>query len=51
MTQMNRNRIMDTEKRLVVVKGKGAAEGMEWEAGVSRCQLLYIGWVNNKVLV
>ena len=24
---------------------------MEWEFGVSRCKLLYIGWINNKVLV
>ena len=24
---------------------------MEWEAGVSRCQLLYIEWINNKVLL
>ena len=23
--------------------------GMEWEAGVSRCKLLCIGWINNKV--
>ena len=23
---------------------------MEWEAGVSSCKLLYIGWINNKVL-
>ena len=23
---------------------------MEWEAGVSRCKLLYIEWINNKVL-
>ena len=25
--------------------------GMEWEAGVSRCKLLYTGWINNKVLL
>ena len=23
---------------------------MEWEFGVSRCKLLYIGWINNKVI-
>ena len=23
---------------------------MEWEVGVSRCKLVYIGWINNKVL-
>ena len=25
--------------------------GMEWEFGVSRCKLLYIEWINNKVLL
>ena len=24
---------------------------MDWESGVSRCKLLYIGWINNKVLL
>ena len=24
---------------------------MEWEVGVSRCKLLYIEWINNKVLL
>ena len=22
-----------------------------WELGISRCKLLYIGWINNKVLL
>ena len=34
------NRLTDIENRLVVVKG---------EVGVSRCRLLYTGWINNKV--
>ena len=25
--------------------------GMDWEFGVSRCKLLYIEWINNKVLL
>ena len=25
--------------------------GMEWEVGVSRCKLLCIEWMNNKVLL
>ena len=25
--------------------------GMEWEFGISRCKQLYIGWINNKVLL
>ena len=24
--------------------------GVDWKSGVSRCKLLYIGWINNKVL-
>ena len=24
---------------------------MEWEFGISRCKLLYTGWINNKVLL
>ena len=25
--------------------------GMDWEFGISRCKLLYIGWINKKVLL
>ena len=25
--------------------------GMDWEFGVSRYKLLYIGWINNKILL
>ena len=25
--------------------------GMQWGTGVSRCKPLYIGWINNKVLL
>ena len=39
------------ENRLVAAKGEGVAEGMEWEVGVSRCKLVYIAWINNKVLL
>ena len=30
--------------------GEGFRGGMEWEVGVSRCKLLYIEWVENKIL-
>ena len=30
--------------------GRGR-DGMDWEFGISRCKLLYIGWINNKVLL
>ena len=42
---------MDIENRLVVAKGEGVGGGMDWEFGMSRCKLLYIGWINNKVLL
>ena len=42
---------MDIENRLVVAKGEGVGGGMELELGISRCKLLYIGWINNKVLL
>ena len=42
---------MDIEKRLVVAKGKRVGRGLEWEVWVSRCKLLYIEWINNKVLL
>ena len=31
--------------------GGGGGEEMQWEFGVSRCKLLYIEWINNKVLL
>ena len=42
--------LTDTENRLVVTK-EGVGGGMDWEFGISRCKLLYIGQVNNKVLL
>ena len=32
-------------------QGGGGGGGKEWEFGISRCKLLYIGWINNKVLL
>ena len=32
-------------------KGEGAGEGKDWEFGISRCKLLYIEWINDKVLL
>ena len=32
-------------------RGRGGEGGMEWEFGISRCKLLYIDWINNKVLL
>ena len=30
---------------------KGVAGGMAWEFVISRCKILYIEWINNKVLL
>ena len=35
----------------MVPSGEGVGGGMECEVGVSRCKLLYIEWINNKVLL
>ena len=42
---------MDIEKRLVIAYWEGVRGGMEWEAGCSRCKLLCIECVDNKVLL
>ena len=55
----NRNRLTDIENRLVVAKGEGVGRGMEWgvgrgmewEVGISRCKLLHIEYIKNKVLL
>ena len=36
---------MDIENR-----GEGVEGRMEWDVEVSRCKLLYIEWINNRVL-
>ena len=35
----------------MVAKGEGNGGGLVWEFGVSRCKLVYIEWINNKVLL
>jgi len=30
---------------------KTVAGGMDWGFGISRCKLVYIGWISNKVLL
>ena len=40
----------DIENRLAVAK-VGRRRGKDWEFGISRYKLLYIEWINNKVLL
>ena len=49
MTQMNLSVKQKQTHRLVVAKRMGG--GRDWEFGISRCKLLYIEWINNKVLL
>ena len=39
------------ENRFVVVKEEGVEGGVDGEFGVYRCKLLYIEWMENKVLL
>ena len=43
---------LDQESKRVVLTdtGVGIEGGLKWEFRISRCKLLYIGWVNSKVL-
>ena len=47
----NRNRLTDIESRIVVAKEKGSGGEINWEFGISICKLLYIEWINIKVLL
>ena len=46
----NRDRLTDIDSRLVVAKGEGSGEGMEWEFRVRKCKLLYINWIKKIIL-
>ena len=35
----------------MIAKEEGSEGGKDWEFAVSRCKLLYTGWINNKVLL
>ena len=43
------NRLEDIENRLD--KGEEGGEGMEWDFGISRCKLVYTGWMKNKAVL
>ena len=35
----------------MVAKREEGRGGKDWEFGISRCKLLFIGWITNKVLL
>jgi len=47
----NRNRFRDIENRFVVAKREEGGGGKDWEFGISRCKILYTGWMSNKILL
>ena len=47
----NRKRPIDTENRLGVAKGEGGGSGRNRGFGVSGCQLSYLEWISNEVLL
>ena len=46
-----RNKLTDTENRSVAAKGEEGEGRKDWTFGISRCKLLYLGWMNNKGLL
>ena len=47
----NRNRLTNTENRIVVAKGNEGGGVTDWEFGVSRCKLLHLELISNEVLL
>ena len=43
--------IYETETDLWLPRGRRGGGRKDWEFGISRCKLLYIEWINNKVLL
>ena len=54
MVQMNLsqniNRLTDVENRFLVAIGEGDRRGKDWKCGIGY-KMLFIGWINNKVLL
>ena len=47
----NKNRLTDVENRLQATSGKAGWGEMDWEFVISKYKLLYIHWINSKVLL
>ena len=48
---LKRSRLTDIKDTLVAASGEGGGGVLDWEFGVSRYKLLYIEWINSKVLL
>ena len=51
LTFMKQKQIHKHREQTCGCQGGWGRRGMEWEFGISRCKLLYIEWINNKVLL
>ena len=43
--------MLDIRTELWLPRGRRGGRGKDWELGLNRYKLLYIGWVNKKVLL
>ena len=46
---MDKEDVVHIHNGILLSHKKGG--GKDWEFGISRCKLLYIGWINHKVLL
>ena len=50
-SQLVKKSVVSIENGFVVAKRELAGGEVEWEVGLARCKVLYIEWINNKVLL
>ena len=51
-TQINLSmKLTDIDKKNWICQGRMSRGGSNWKFGISRYKLLYIGWINNNVLL
>ena len=55
MTQMNisvkKKQMHRHREQTCGCQGGGGEGGKNWKFGISRCQLIYLRWINNKILL
>ena len=50
-SQLVKKSVVSIENGFVVAKREVTGGEVEWEVGLARCKVLYIEWINNKVLL
>ena len=51
MKGKQKNRLTDTENRLLAAKEQKCEEGKDWKFGISTYKRLDTGWINNEGLL